>query len=64
MKEQKVILITGTSSGFGYTTALLLAEYGFRVYGTSRDPTNKNKTDSFEVLRLEVCSDESVAGCV
>lgn len=33
---QKVILITGTSSGFGKETASLLARHGHTVYGTVR----------------------------
>jgi NAD(P)-dependent dehydrogenase (short-subunit alcohol dehydrogenase family) len=32
----KVVLITGTSSGFGSATARLLASKGYRVYGISR----------------------------
>ncbi|NTV29318.1 MAG: SDR family oxidoreductase [Candidatus Omnitrophica bacterium] len=34
----KVILITGSSSGFGYLTAIRLAEAGHIVYATMRDP--------------------------
>ena len=37
-KMQKVILITGASSGFGRETAHLLAQKGHIVYGTSRKP--------------------------
>lgn len=32
----KVVLITGVSSGFGLNVARLLAEKGYKVYGTSR----------------------------
>ena len=35
---QKVVLITGASSGLGLATALHLSEKGFNVFGTSRNP--------------------------
>jgi short-subunit dehydrogenase len=38
--EQKVILITGASSGFGKISAQILAERGHIVYGTSRKQTD------------------------
>ena len=44
---EKVILITGISSGFGKETARLLNEAGYIVYGTVRSETaisNKVKT--------------------
>jgi NADP-dependent 3-hydroxy acid dehydrogenase YdfG len=58
----KVVLITGASSGFGQATAKLLSEHGLRVFGTSRHPTPAD--GSFELLQLDVTSDQSVSVCV
>ena len=48
--SSKVILITGTSSGFGLLTAARLASHGFIVYATMRDIT-KSKPLIEEVSR-------------
>jgi short-subunit dehydrogenase len=64
MPESKVVLITGASSGFGKETADLLADRGFRVYGTSRSPSVKAAGESHKMLRLDVDSDGSVYACV
>jgi len=42
MNSQKVILITGCSSGFGLLTAARLASHGHTVWATMRDLTKKN----------------------
>jgi len=66
--ENKVILITGTSSGFGNLTAKTLAIDGHKVYATMRDSEGKNadsakelnSTDNIKVLDLDVTDDNSV----
>ena len=37
MTDNKVVLITGASSGMGRATAELLSGHGYRVFGTSRE---------------------------
>jgi NADP-dependent 3-hydroxy acid dehydrogenase YdfG len=39
MSAEKTVLITGSSSGFGYLTAKRLAEDGFRVYASGKRGT-------------------------
>jgi NAD(P)-dependent dehydrogenase (short-subunit alcohol dehydrogenase family) len=46
----KVILITGTSTGFGRTAAETLAQRGYRVFATMRDTSGRNAS-TFEALR-------------
>ena len=42
MSTRLVAVVTGTSSGFGYETARLLAAAGHHVYGTMRDVAGRN----------------------
>jgi len=42
MANKKVALVTGSSSGIGYETALLLARNGFDTFATMRN-MNKSK---------------------
>jgi len=63
MPVERVVLITGASSGIGLDTACLLSRRGFRVFGT-RLPGEGFERDEFAVLELDVRSDESVAACV
>lgn len=70
--EKKVILITGTNSGFGYLTTKLLADKGHKVYAAMRNSQSKNK-ERFDELNLvsnvtavdiDVTNSESVAGTI
>ena len=69
----KVILITGTSTGFGRTAAETLAQRGYRVFATIRDSSGRNAATSealrslanakrwnLDVLEMDVTNDASV----
>jgi len=62
--EQRVVLITGASSGVGQSTARLLSQRGYKVFGTSRNPAKAEAIPSVEMLPLDVCTDDSVRACV
>lgn len=59
----KVVLITGASSGIGLSTANFLQEKGFVVYGTSRNPTNKDDY-SFHLIGLDVLKVDTIQQAV
>ena len=71
--KMKKILITGCSTGFGYDSAIYLAEKGHQVYATMRNMNDKNleaatslrelatsKGLKIEVIEMDVTSDASV----
>ncbi len=62
MPPAKVVLITGASSGLGRAAAEALARRGYRVFGTSRRASTESRP--YEMLCLDVRSDESVRACV
>src|SRR5262245_733885 len=64
MPDPRVVLITGASSGVGQSTARLLSQRGFTVFGTSRNPSSADSIRGVEMLSLDVCADDSVRGCV
>jgi len=61
--QVKIALVTGASSGIGEATAERLAKAGYKVYGTSRRRPQSGQR-SFEMLSLDVTSDESVEAAV
>lgn len=58
--QNKVVLITGASSGIGKAVGLFLSAKGFKVYGTTRDPGRYPRFDGFELLQLEVREPPSI----
>ncbi|HZD83066.1 MAG TPA: SDR family oxidoreductase [Nitrososphaeraceae archaeon] len=67
-KKKVVAVVTGTSSGIGFETSLLLAKKGFVTYATMRNLGKSNKIIELkqkeklplEVLKLDVTDDKSV----
>lgn len=68
MASQKVAIVTGSSGGIGYETALLLARNGFRTYATMRnleksktilDVAKKEKLE-LHTVKLDVTDEKSV----
>ena len=70
--KKKVILITGTNSGFGWLTANSCAALGHKVYATMRDTNGRNagkatalsQQANIEVLDVEVTNGKSVSDAV
>ncbi len=61
MATDKSALVTGTSSGIGKETALLLAAHGFTVYGTVRKLTGETR---FQEIVMDVTDQESVDAAI
>ncbi|MCT4588021.1 MAG: SDR family oxidoreductase [Carboxylicivirga sp.] len=65
---KKVVLITGTNSGFGYLTTKSCAAKGYTVYATIRDINGRNAekakelsaVDNINVVELDVTDEEGV----
>jgi len=51
--DKKVILITGTNSGFGWLTAHSVAALGHKVYATMRDTEGKNADKAKALAQIE-----------
>lgn len=70
--KRKIILVTGTSTGIGLETALLLAKEGHNVYATMRDVTKAGSLQheaaarnlNINILQLDVQDEKSISDCV
>jgi NAD(P)-dependent dehydrogenase (short-subunit alcohol dehydrogenase family) len=67
-EQQKVAIVTGSSSGIGYATSLLLARNGFHTYATMRNIGRSADVQDIaykerlplEVIQLDVNDDASI----
>ncbi len=64
MSKQRVVLITGASSGIGRAIAESLVQQGLTVFGTSRYLDRVTPVAGVEYLSLDVRSEDSVQACV
>jgi NAD(P)-dependent dehydrogenase (short-subunit alcohol dehydrogenase family) len=60
MINNKIVLVTGVSSGIGRETAQLLAKRGARVFGTVRDFRRNVDLPGVELVHMDVTDDASV----
>ncbi|MDP2667221.1 MAG: SDR family NAD(P)-dependent oxidoreductase, partial [Nitrosopumilaceae archaeon] len=65
---EKVALVTGSSSGIGYETALALARKGYHTFATMRDTgkaknileATKKENLKIDVIELDVDKEDSI----
>ena len=71
-QEKKVAIITGSSSGIGFETSLILARNGFHTYAAVRNldksqplmDMSKKDGLSIQVIELDVSNDKSVKDAI
>ncbi len=72
MQQKKIALVTGSSSGIGFETSLLLAKNGFSTYATMRSLEKSYKISDIaekhnlplKVLRLDVTDEKSIKDAI
>jgi short-subunit dehydrogenase len=74
MQDQKVAVVTGSSTGIGFETSLTLARNGFHIYATMRNlkgekskpltEVAKKENLHLQVIELDVNNDKSVADAI
>jgi len=58
--RQKIVLITGGSSGIGRSIGLHLKSKGYKVYGTTRNLENYPEFSDFKLIELDVRDNASI----
>jgi NAD(P)-dependent dehydrogenase (short-subunit alcohol dehydrogenase family) len=72
MSAIKVAIVTGSATGIGYETAILLARNGFRTYATMRNIHKAKEIQKIaeveslplDVIQLDVTNDEPIAKAI
>jgi len=64
--SDRIVLITGCSSGIGYTTAHLLKKRGYRVFATARksEDVARLQAEGFESMVLDLADSDSIKNAV
>ena len=73
-QEEEVAVVTGSSTGMGFETCLMLARNGFHTYATMRKLEDggskqiihiaKNENLPLQVIQLDVNNDKSVIDAI
>lgn len=63
-RRERVVLISGVSSGIGHETASRLASAGYKVFGTSRQTDRCVEIEGVQALGLDLHDPSSVNSCV
>ena len=61
---EKVVLVTGGSSGIGKSICTVLSAKGYKVYGTTRNPEKIDEKIPFNLVKMDVTDWDSVKSCV
>lgn len=64
MKKERIILITGATSGFGKRAAEYIASKGYTVFGTGRRAPEGSIENNVHLLRMDVTDPDSVQRAV
>jgi short-subunit dehydrogenase len=72
MQQKRIALVTGSSSGIGFETSLLLARNGFHIYATMRNLEKSSKIIDIakkdnlllDVLQLDVTDEKSIEDAI